>query len=167
MLEFLRGQGKDNKGRCLFDYWDADNQWLEETHNYIQWMFPLDKRSFHHPFVAPALKEYELEMAKQDEIIQHNMIMSFQRMLEFYGLRLNEVENKIEKNNSFEERSKVWLVVKNHNHLRLTRIIKSLRLLGLETYAEMLLDFLIELVSEVDCFTKMTRSIWAELKIRK
>mgnify|MGYP000249504561 CR=1 FL=1 len=40
-------------------------------------------------------------MAKQDEIIQYNMIMSFQRMLEFYGLRLNEVENKIEKNNSF------------------------------------------------------------------
>ena len=95
------------------------------------------------------------------------MIMSFQRILEFYGLRLNEVENKIEKNDSFQERSKVWLVVKNHNHLRLTRIIKSMRLLGLETYAEMLLDFLIELVSEVDCFTKTTRSIWMELKIKK
>lgn len=40
------------------------------------------------------------------------MIMSFQRILEFYGLRLNEVENKIEKNDSFQERSKVWLVVK-------------------------------------------------------
>ena len=167
ILGFLQGKEKDNKGRYLFDYWEADNQWLEETHNYIQWMFPLDKRSFHHPFVAPSLKEYELEMAKQDEIIQYNMIMSFQRMLEFYGLRLNEVENKIEKNNSFEERSKVWLVVKNHNHLRLTRIIKSMRLLGLETYAEMLLDFLIELVSEVDCFTKTTRSIWMELKIKK
>lgn len=102
ILGFLQGKEKDNKGRYLFDYWEADNQWLEETHNYIQWMFPLDKRSFHHPFVAPALKEYELEMAKQDEIIQYNMIMSFQRMLEFYGLRLNEVENKIEKNNSFE-----------------------------------------------------------------
>ena len=104
ILGFLQGKEKDNKGRYLFDYWEADNQWLEETHNYIQWMFPLDKRSFHHPLVAPALKEYELEMAKQDEIIQYNMIMSFQRMLEFYGLRLNEVENKIEKNNSFEER---------------------------------------------------------------
>lgn len=101
ILGFLQGKEKDNKGRYLFDYWEADNQWLEETHNYIQWMFPLDKRSFHHPFVAPALKEYELEMAKQDEIIQYNMIMSFQRMLEFYGLRLNEVENKIEKNRLF------------------------------------------------------------------
>lgn len=95
ILGFLQGKEKDNKGRYLFDYWEADNQWLEETHNYIQWMFPLDKRSFHHPFVAPALKEYELEMAKQDEIIQYNMIMSFQRMLEFYGLRLNEAESKI------------------------------------------------------------------------
>ena len=167
MLGFLRGEEKDNKGRYLFDYWKADNQWLESTHDYIQWMFPLDVRSFHHPFAAPALKENELEIAKMDEIIQRNMIRSFQRMLEFYGLRLNAEENKIEKNNSFEERSKVWLVVKNHNHLRLTRIIKSLRLLGLETYAEMLLDFLIELVSEVDCFTKITRSIWMELKIRK
>ena len=127
-------------------------------------MFPLDVRSFHHPFVAPALKNDEIEIAKHDESIQNNMIMSFQRILEFYGLRLNEVENKIEKNDSFQERSKVWLVVKNHNHLRLTRIIKSMRLLGLETYAEMLLDFLIELVSEVDCFTKTTRSIWILLK---
>lgn len=109
ILGFLQGKEKDNKGRYLFDYWEADNQWLEETHNYIQWMFPLDKRSFHHPFVAPALKEYELEMAKQDEIIQYNMIMSFQRMLEFYGLRLNEVENKIEKNNSFMQRKVVSL----------------------------------------------------------
>ena len=167
MLGFLQGEEKDNKGRYLFDYWVADNQWLEETHDYIQWMFPLDVRSFHHPFVAPALKNDEIEIAKHDESIQNNMIMSFQRILEFYGLRLNEVENKIEKNDSFQERSKVWLVVKNHNHLRLTRIIKSMRLLGLETYAEMLLDFLIELVSEVDCFTKTTRSIWMELKIKK
>ena len=77
ILGFLQGKEKDNKGRYLFDYWEADNQWLEETHNYIQWMFPLDKRSFHHPFVAPALKEYELEMAKQDEIIQHNMMLAY------------------------------------------------------------------------------------------
>lgn len=53
MLGFLQGEEKDNKGRYLFDYWEADNQWLEETHDYIQWMFPLDVRSFHHPFVAP------------------------------------------------------------------------------------------------------------------
>ena len=92
MLGFLQDEEKDNKGRYLFDYWEADNQWLEETHDYIQWMFPLDVRSFHHPFVAPALKNDEIEIAKHDESIQNNMIMSFQRILEFYGLRLNEVE---------------------------------------------------------------------------
>lgn len=31
MLGFLQGEEKDNKGRYLFDYWEADNQWLEET----------------------------------------------------------------------------------------------------------------------------------------
>lgn len=67
MLGFLQGEEKDNKGRYLFDYWEADNQWLEETHDYIQWMFPLDVRSFHHPFVAPALKNDEIEIAKHDE----------------------------------------------------------------------------------------------------
>ena len=39
MLGFLQGEEKDNKGRYLFDYWEADNQWLEETYDYIQWMF--------------------------------------------------------------------------------------------------------------------------------
>ena len=167
LLKFLQGHEKDVKGRFLFNYWEADNQWLEETHDYIQWMFPLNTRSFHHPFIAPVLKDSELEIAKNDEIIQHNMIVSFQRMLEFYGLRFNEEENKIEKNDSFDERVKVWLYPNNHNHLRLTRIIKSMRLFGLSTYAEMLLDFLIGLASEVDCFTKRTRSIWMEMKFRK
>lgn len=33
---------------------------------------------------------------------------------------------------NFAERSKNWLTPANHNHLRITRILKSLRLLGLE-----------------------------------
>jgi hypothetical protein len=36
---------------------------------------------------------------------------------------------------SFAERSENWLTPSNHNHLRITRIPKSLRLLGLETEA--------------------------------
>jgi hypothetical protein len=42
----------------------------------------------------------------------------------------------------FGERSKNWLNPYNHNHLRITRIIKCLRALGLETEARSFFDAL-------------------------
>jgi len=36
---------------------------------------------------------------------------------------------------SFPEQSRNWLTLANHNHLRITRILRSLRLVGLEDEA--------------------------------
>jgi len=57
-------------------------------------------------------------------------------MVDFYGLRI-AAENppRIERGHAFEERRENWLQPMNHNHLRITRILRSIHLLGLEDWA--------------------------------
>lgn len=64
--------------------------------------------------------------------------MSFVLLLRFYGLRLREEKSSIliECDEFFQFRKKVWLTPGNHNHLRITRILKSLSLLALNAYAK-------------------------------
>ena len=65
------------------------------------------------------------------------------RMLRFYGLEF--CSEKIELAENFAVRSSNWLTPGNHNHLRLTRILRSLRLLGLEPEAQALFRVLSQL----------------------
>jgi hypothetical protein len=62
-------------------------------------------------------------------------------MLDFYGLALVEAAAgtpRIERAPDFAAKSRGWLHAGNHNHLRLTRILTSLRLLGLEDHGRTL-----------------------------
>lgn len=84
---------------------------------------------------------------------------SFEAMLGFYSLLI--AGDRIARAPDFAERSRVWLSVGNHNFLRLTRILKSLSLLGHEARAEWLLAFLEELYRErPDVIGSTTVGFW-------
>jgi hypothetical protein len=62
-------------------------------------------------------------------------------MLDFYGLALESDGNgtpRIERARDFAEKSAGWLRPGDHNHLRLTRILTSVRLLGLDDHSRAL-----------------------------
>ena len=63
------------------------------------------------------------------EIIR-NMRKSFERMLDFYGLEYTD--GQVRETIYFKESLKRWCTPKNHNFLRITRILKSLKLFGLK-----------------------------------
>ena len=42
---FLEGKIKDYEGRYLNDIWSFDDNKIENVHNFIQWVFPLDQLS--------------------------------------------------------------------------------------------------------------------------
>jgi Opioid growth factor receptor (OGFr) conserved region len=67
-------------------------------------------------------------------------------MLAFYGLRLIEHDGTpaILRAGNWMDRSRVWLRPGNHNFLRLTRIMRSLTLLGQPQLARALFDALAE-----------------------
>jgi hypothetical protein len=133
ILEFYRGEHLPN-GLSLVDIWDWSFDQLEDAHHYIQWMFPLDTPSSANPG-APILSEETARAFVWDDVLRDRLQRSLAVMLRFYGLeRLTLPDDKlvIIRALNFSERRGVWLWPNNHNHLRLTRIIRSLRLLGLK-----------------------------------
>jgi len=145
LFRFYRGEGTDDFGRRIGDIWRYSRDELEDVHDYIQWLFPLAERSAFNPG-APLLDAATMAEFRRDNALRENVQRSLEVMLGFYGLAL--AEDHIARAPDFADRSRLWLSPGNHNFLRLTRILKSLSLLGHEASAESLLGCLEELYRE-------------------
>jgi len=107
---FLEGEGPDSRGRTLFDVLAMDNAALEANHDFIQWLFPLREPSRAVPD-APVLTDDAVEAIRNSGMAQYALAAATDRMDAFYRATHD------------------WLMPNDHNHLRITRIIRSLRLL--------------------------------------
>jgi Opioid growth factor receptor (OGFr) conserved region len=146
-LRFYGGQGRDDHGRLLREIQNWPDDQLEYTHDYIQWLFPLDERSGFNP-EAPVLDAGTMAKFLEKPENTWRLKASLDRMLAFYGLEWADTERTIRRAASFAEQAKRWLTPGNHNHLRMTRILKSLRLLGLPNEAQALFACLQEIYEE-------------------
>ena len=106
--QFLCGKGKDDKDRYIEDILAHDNDWWENTHDYIKWLFPVDKRSKYNR-TAPIVKTPVTIQAPF-------MPDSYIRFRKF----LNETDWKSH----------------YHNQLRITRVLRSLSLFGYTELSE-------------------------------
>jgi hypothetical protein len=134
IVAFYLNQRPDSKRRMIEDMWLWDYQKLEYTHDYIQWLFPLQKKSRFNPD-APLLNDQAIQAFRTNEQLRSRLRKSLEVMLSFYGLQANERANEpleVTLSDEFPERKTVWLKPGNHNYLRITRILTSLKLLGLE-----------------------------------
>ena len=107
---YLAGLGRDGRGRLAADVLAFSNDELEYVHDFIQWLFPLQTRSGAQPD-APVLTLSEIAAIRSDPRAAETLRLATERMLRFY----RETDS--------------WLSRQDHNHLRITRIIQSLRLL--------------------------------------
>lgn len=110
ILEFLCGRQSDLMGRNLSDIWSYDDKQIEETHDFIQFLFPLNepsKSSFHGFY----LTEDDVCKIIESSEAKTNIIKSSEWFI------------------GFLDRNRIWLDGYNHNQLRITRVIKCLRLL--------------------------------------
>ena len=147
LLLYYIGQGPDQSGRYIFDVWNFTLYQLESVHNYIQWLFPTSLSSGTNTSVRGMTKEERIEFVHgaQKEQYESNLSKSFDVMLRFYGLTKKQYNGDtiITRDPvTFKERAKIWLVrnrdgTDNHNNARISRILRSLRELGLkkESYA--------------------------------
>jgi hypothetical protein len=110
LRSFLAGTGRDSRGRLAADVLNFSDEQLESVHDYIQWLFPLPTRSAAQPH-SPVLSSAEIEAIRADPKAAATLGKAVERMLRFYGS------------------TRWWLSAQDHNHLRITRIIHSLRLL--------------------------------------
>jgi hypothetical protein len=141
LVEFYRQEATDTEGRRLAEVWAWDDEALEAVHDFIQWLFPLPEPSAFNPD-APLLTPEDVEAFRSDPVLRANLLHSFERILPFLGLAWGE-EAVTEGPNFAERVPDVW-EFPNHNWLRITRILRSLTLLGLEDRARGLFAWLEE-----------------------
>jgi hypothetical protein len=136
LREFYRGNAVDREGRWLRDIrrWSDDE--LEFVHDFIQWMFPLPEPSRFNPD-APLLTDEDVALFRADPVLQDELRQSFTRILTFLGLRRRDDGTVVEGDNFSKRAVDVWNHP-NHNWLRITRILRSLTLLGLQAEARAL-----------------------------
>ena len=114
---YLAGEGADGRGRRIEDVLDFSDEALERSHDYVQWLFPLPTRSMAQPG-APVLSPADIAAIRADRRALANLRRAAARMLRFY------------------EATDDWLTWSDHNHLRISRILQSLRLLAGEADAK-------------------------------
>lgn len=136
LISFYSGQSPDAAGRMIDTILCWDDSKLEEVHDYIQWLFPLQEKSDYNP-LAPIINEEEIKTFQNNDNLKEKLTESFARLLNFYGFGFNESEDQhiVICSDNFQHQSRNWLTKYNHNHLRITRILKCLSLLGLKDYA--------------------------------
>ena len=143
IVGFLEGKIPDHRGRLLSVLWKQTDGDAENNHDYIQWMFPLDEPS-QAVNGAPVLNDFDI-----DEIRQNQMA-------------INNLEESVRWFLGFLERNDHWVTKYDHNHLRITRAIKSLRLLTSDLVAERFRDKVIELAGDnLSLVDQKARDFWA------
>ncbi|KAI4243989.1 MAG: hypothetical protein L6R40_003200 [Gallowayella cf. fulva] len=168
----------DSQGRTLSSILAWPDSTLEYSHDYIQNLFPLPERSPINPS-APIIDEQTFTLFRTSPDLQSQLRKSLKRMLQFYGFELVVVvadtpspsptkppitkTYKIHPSSPLKHPpfpSQKWLTPFNHNHLRITRIIRSCRILGLEPEARAFHAALLEIAHDSVIISPKTLMFW-------
>ena len=142
IVGFLEGKTPDHRGRSLSMLWKQTDDDAENTHDYIQWIFPLDEPS-QAINIAPVLNDFDIREIRENRHATENLKESARWFL------------------GFLERNDHWITNYDHNHLRITRAIKSLRLLTSDLVADAFRDKVIALAGvNLNLVDQEARDFW-------
>jgi Opioid growth factor receptor (OGFr) conserved region len=149
IIAFYRGDGRDHRGRSLTNLQEQSQSDLESVHDYIQWLFPLDEPSSASE-EAPILTGDDILAFRHSHELRERLERSLQTMLTFYGLDNpgSISPSTVVRGPTFPVRATAWISTSNHNFLRLTRILRSLAILGCREQSRALLACLTEIYTE-------------------
>jgi hypothetical protein len=137
LLDFYRGTGSDNRGRTLAEIWAYSDEQLEDVHDFIQWLFPLRMPSRFNAD-APLLTPIDIAAFRAEPALRENLRRSLDLFLGFLGLRWEA--GHVARADDFDRRH--VFDYPDHNWLRITRVLTSTRLLGLEEESRAFFEFL-------------------------
>lgn len=147
IVKFYRGEIKNSDNWSLEEMWKFSLGELEMDHSYIQYMFPSNEPSMMNGD-SPTMTKEESHIFKNDPELQEKVKKSFLVILNFFGFELVSQDGLLSiiplKSTIKRPKPQAWLEHFNHNMLRVTRILKCLRLTGLGQYAILFFHALIE-----------------------
>jgi hypothetical protein len=148
IIAFYSGTQPDHRGRFLREIQEWPDDQLESVHDYIQWLFPLPERSGFN-MAAPVLTREDIQEFRTNPDLQGTLRVSFLRMMNFYGFAARSGKHiTVTRAPHFAAKATGWLSPGNHNHLRITRILKCLTVLGLEVEAKEFFECLAEIYKD-------------------
>jgi hypothetical protein len=150
----------DARNRSLATILSWPDSRLESSHDYIQTVFPLPEESMFSfaPIVTPEVRSAFLAQAE----LRASLRGAMERMLTFYGLQFSDEAGKetVTRAPNFGINSRNWVTRFDHNHLRMTRILRSLRVLGLGDEAAALHRFLSTDEEVTDTVSPRSQMYW-------
>lgn len=147
LFNFYTGRDTDHRGRSFDDMMDMSDLELERSHDVVQWLFPLKEKSAHNP-AAPLLDDETIQAILDNAIGYANLFLACQRFWKFL------VQDDVDR--------PTWITRRNHNFLRITRIIKCYRLFG-EPVAESFYDLAMRYYQKFpDVIGQETMKFWQE-----
>jgi hypothetical protein len=148
IIGFYSGTEPDHRGRYVHEIQAWPDDQLEAIHDYIQWLFPLPERSGFN-VVAPVLTRESIQEFRTQPDLQQQLRGSFLRMMSFYGFETRFGKQiTVTRAPNFAAKATGWLSPGNHNHLRITRILRCLTVLGLEAEAKAFFGCLSEIYED-------------------
>ena len=144
LYKFLKNEEKDFQGRYLSDIWSFSDDEIEDNHDFIQILFPLDKPSEAVDYNIYLKDVNEFLKIKSDEIIKKNIIKSKDWFINFL------------------KRNDQWKLYSDHNQLRITRIIECLRLLISDEEADTFYSLILSMVREETEINEITLDYWSK-----
>ena len=140
--KFLICEEADFLGRNLQDIWDFSDEEIEKNHDFVQLVFPTNKPSMAVSHGLYLDSETLIEQIKKNPEAKKNIVKSASWFL------------------SFLERNTYWNQKYDHNQLRITRIIESLRLLVSNEEADKFYRSVLKLIEEDNKVNLNTLVFW-------
>lgn len=147
LRSFFDGSGRDDAGRTVEEVLAFDDQALERHHDFIQWLFPIDTKSAFQTR-APVLNAACARQLRDEPSVRRHLRRALVRMGRFYGFTVtwpnDEASPEIRRSPEFAARAAEWVRSGDHNFLRISRVLRSLVLLGCAGAASRLYSELLE-----------------------
>jgi len=122
LLRFYEGSGTDGSGRTLADVQAFSDGQMEQVHDWVQWVFPLPEPSRAQPH-TPVASESDLQAFRDRIDLREQVLLSLGRWSNFLST------------------TQAWRGPLDHNHLRITRIIRFLTLIDMPDAANDLFGY--------------------------
>lgn len=147
LFDFYSGNKPNIENHTFIQILDMSDKELESSHFCIQWLFPLQEPSMFN-LKAPLLDEETISAMKDSSKCMANLELAHHRWMSFLFGGVN----------SFLP---FWFRPKNHNHLRITRMLRCYRLLGRNDLAQELYELLMHKCTEFpDIINSTTLEFW-------
>jgi hypothetical protein len=136
-------EGRSGSGYTLEQILDWPDEDWEEAHDFVQWVFATDEPSMFNAD-APVLDAAAIARFRADPLLRHRLRRAFDRWLAFCGVVRTGDGLAFDTPNP-----DVWNRP-NHNWLRITRVLRSLSLLGLPDQSQAFFTLLTTIRLKID-----------------